>query len=369
MIVMSKNCENLENLRRYSHAFDWTYKKENGLAIISLTGPTMYADSWYFSNAAYLNLRANVEMAVADDEVKEIAVLINSPGGDATGLVETAEWLHAQTGKKPIFAFTDSLACSAAYLLGSACTAFYSSRYAELGCCGVMAVVQDVSEAEKKYGIFTRIFRSKNAAKKNLSPLTEEGAAALQKDIDTLEDGYFSALEKFRGEEKVSSVKTLEGGTVLGEEAFSLGLTDGVYTYEEFIALITEGEGDNEEMSFEEMDFSARQEAFNALCSLSPELVSGEVERAITAERERVSSLLAVRKAYNAEAVDKAITEGRTREEISNELLTLAEAEATKNAPMAEIAEVAEAQQTVKTPVAEETDKYLAAAEKLNKEK
>ena len=368
MIVMSKNCENLETLRKYSHAFSWGYVKENGIATLSLSGPTQYADSWYFSNAAYLNLRANVENAMDDDEVKKIVILINSPGGDATGLVETAEWLHEQTGKKPIYAFTDSLACSAAYLLGSACTAFYSSKYAELGCCGVMAVIQDETEAMKKWGILTKIFRSKNANKKNLSPLTEEGAEALQKQLDLLEDGYFTALENFRGEEKTSAIKELQGGTVLGEEAFSLGLTDGTYTYEEFTALISEGEGDTEEMSFEEMDLAARTEAFNTLCSLSPELVNAEVEKALTAERERVSTLLSARKSYNVVVVDKAIAEGKTREEISDELLSLAEAEAKKNAPMAEISAIEEAQQIVKTPVAEEIDKYLAAAEFLNKE-
>ena len=364
MIVMSKNCENLETLRKYSHAFSWGYVKENGIATISLSGPTQYADSWYFSNAAYLNLRANVETAMADDEVKRVTILINSPGGDATGLVETAEWLHEECGKKPIYAFTDSLACSAAYLLGSACTAFYSSKYAELGCCGVMAVIQDETEAMKKWGILTKIFRSKNAQKKNLSPLTEEGAEALQKQLDLLEDGYFTALEKFRGEEKTSSIKELEGGTVLGEEAFSCGLTDGVYSYEEFTALISESEGDTEEMNFEEMDLSARTEAFNTLCALSPELVNG----VLTAERERVSALLAVRKPYNAEVVDKAITAGQNKADIADELLTLSETEAKKNAPMAEISAIEEAQQTVKTPVAEEIDKYLAAAEFLNKE-
>ena len=368
MIEMSKNCENLETLRRYSHAFKWTYVKDNGVAAISLSGPTQYAESWYFTNAAYLTLRENVETAIADDEVKTIAILINSPGGECTGLVETAEWLHEECGKKPIYAFTDSLACSAAYLLGAACTAFYSSKYAELGCCGVMAAITDYTEAEKKAGFFTRIFRSKNASKKNLSPLTEEGAEALQKQLDLLEDGYFSALEKFRGEEKTTSIKSLQGGTVLGEEAFSLGLTDGTYSYEEFIALISESEGDTEEMNFEEMDLTARTEAFNTLCALSPELAASIINPALTAERERVSALLAVRKPYNAEVVDKAITAGQNKADIADELLTLSEKEATKNAPMAEIAKAEEAQQTVKTPVAEETDKYLAAAESLNKE-
>lgn len=353
MIVMMKDRADIENLRRYANAFNWTSVKEGGLGIISLSGPTQYAETWYLTNSAYLALRSTVESLVEDDEVKEIALLINSPGGETTGLIETAEWLHSQTGKKPIYAFTDSLACSAAYLLASACTAFYSSKWAEVGCCGVMAVVDDITEANKKWGIFTKIFRSKSAQKKNLSPLTEEGAEALQKRIDELEDGYFSALSSFgRDSEKI---KALEGGTVLGEEAGEIGLTDGVYAYEEFIDLIT---GD-EEMNYEEMTSEAREEAFRTLCALQPELMAS----AISDERERVSALLSARKAYNAELIDKAVADGRKKEDIADELLALAE----KNSPIAELASAVEAQQEVKTPVAEERDVYLAAAENLNK--
>ena len=353
MIAMMKDRADIETLRRYANAFNWTSVKEGSLGIVSLSGPTQYAETWFLTNSAYLALRSTIEALIEDEEVKEIALLINSPGGETTGLIETAEWLRSQTGKKPIYAFTDSLACSAAYLLGSACTAFYSSKWAELGCCGVMAVVNDETEANKKWGIFTKIFRSKSAQKKNLSPLTEEGAEALQKRIDDLEDGYFSALSSFgRDSEKI---KGLEGGTVLGEEASEIGLTDGVYAYEEFIDLIT---GD-EEMNYEEMTNEAREEAFRTLCALQPELMAS----AISEERERVSSLLSARKPYNAELIDKAVADGRKKEDIADELLALAE----KNSPMAELVSAVEAQQEVKTPVAEERDVYLAAAENLNK--
>lgn len=355
MIAMMKDRADIETLRRYANAFNWTAVKENGLGIVALSGPTQYAETWFLTNSAYLALRSTIESLIEDEEVKEIALLINSPGGETTGLMETAEWLHAQTGKKAIYAFTDSIACSAAYLLASACTAFYSSKYAEVGCCGVMAVVDDLTEANKKWGIFTKIFRSKSAQKKNLSPLTEEGAEALQKRIDELEDGYFTALSSFGRD--VEKVRSLEGGTVLGEEASTLGLTDGVYAYEEFINLISET-GD-EEMNFEEMTNEARKEAFRTLCALQPELMAS----AISEERERVSSLLSARKAYNAELIDKAVADGRKKEEIADELLALAE----KNSPMAELASAVEAQQDVKTPVAEERDVYLAAAENLNK--
>ncbi len=354
MIAMMKDRADIETLRRYANAFKWTAVKENGLGIVALSGPTQYVETWFLTNSAYLALRSTIESLVEDEEVKEIALLINSPGGETTGLMETAEWLHKEAEKKPIYAFTDSLACSAAYLLGSACTAFYSSKYAELGCCGVMAVVDDITEANKKWGIFTKIFRSKSAQKKNLSPLTEEGAEALQKRIDDLEDGYFSALASFGKD--VEAVKSLEGGTVLGEEASTLGLTDGVYAYEEFINLIT---GDEEEMNFEEMTNEAREEAFRTLCSLQPDLMASAMKE----ERERVSSLLSVRKPYNAELIDKAVADGRKKEEIADELLALAE----KNSPMAELVSAVEAQQDVKTPVAEERDVYLAAAENLNK--
>ncbi len=360
MIAMVKNSENLENQRRCSSLAEWSYTvNEKGTALVALNGPTQYAvDGWYLTNASYINLRATLEECMNNEEVKNVLLSISSPGGEAIGLIETAEYIHALNEKKPVYAFTDSLACSAAYLLGSACKAFYASRYAELGCCGVMASVCDYSEYEKKMGFFSKIFRSKNAQKKNLSPLSEEGEKELQAKIDELEDGYFSALSSFGRD--IESIKTLEGGTCFGEQAKELGFIDDVKTYEETINLI---EGDSEEMNVEEMTTEQRTELFNALCSLEPSLMNRE--------RERVSSLNALRKPYNAELIDKAISLGQSKEDIASELVALSEAETERllaeNSAMKPIVESAEATQNVKTPVAEERDVYLAAAEKLNK--
>lgn len=365
MIAMVKNSENIENLRRVSSLTHWGYTvNENGTACVSLEGSTQYSMEygWYLTNSAYLNLRAVLEECVSNPDVKRVALSINSPGGEAIGLIETAEYIHSLLGKKPIYAFTDSLACSAAYLLGASCKAFYSSRYAEVGCCGVMASVTDYSEYEKKLGFFSKIFRSKNAQKKNLSPLTEEGEKELQAKIDELEDGYFTALESFGKD--IESIKTLEGGTVFGLEAKEKGFIDDVKTYEEFIGLI---EGDSEEMNVEEMTTEQRTELFNTLCSLEPSLMDSRVH----AERERVSSLNALRKPYNAELIDKAISDGKSKEDIASELVALSEAETERlkaeNSAMKPIVDSAKATQEVKTPVAEERDVYLAAAEKLNK--
>ncbi len=365
MIAMVKNSENLENLRRVASLSEWSYVvNEKGTACISLNGPTQYAlDGWYLTNASYINLRGVLEECMNNDAVKNIVISISSPGGEAMGLVETAEYIHTLSEKKPVYAYTDSLACSAAYLIGASCKAFYSSRYAEVGCCGVMARIYDYSEYEKKMGFFSKIFRSKNAQKKNLSPLTEEGEKELQTKIDELEDGYFSALSSFGRD--IDSIKTLEGGTCFGEQAKELGFIDDVKTYEEFMSLI---EGDSEEMNVEEMTTEQRTELFNTLCSLEPSLV----ENRINAERERISSLNALRKPYNAELIDKAISDGQSKEDITNELVALSDAETERlkaeNSAMKPIIDSSEATQDVKTPVAEEVDRYLAAAEKLNKE-
>ncbi len=365
MIAMVKNSENLEELRKISSLCNWGYTvNEKGTACVSLEGSTKYSidGGWYLTNASYINLRAVLEACMNDERVKNIALSISSPGGEAMGLVETAEYIHALNEKKPVYAYTDSLACSAAYLLGASCKGFYASRYAELGCCGVMASICDYSEYEKKMGFFSKIFRSKNAQKKNLSPLTEEGEKELQAKIDELEDGYFSALSSFgRDTEKI---KTLEGGTCFGEQAKELGFIDDVKTYEEFMNLV---EGDSEEMNVEEMTTEQRAELFNTLCSLEPSFGAD----LITRERERVSSLNALRKPYNAELIDKAISDGQSKEEIASELVALSDAETERlkaeNSAMKPIIDSAKATQDVKTPVAEERDVYLAAAEKLNK--
>lgn len=169
MIAMVKNSENLENLRRVSSLTHWGYMvNENGTACVSLEGSTQYSMDygWYLTNSAYLNLRAVLEECATNPDVKRVALSISSPGGEAIGLIETAGYIHSLLSKKPIYAFTDSLACSAAYLLGASCKAFYSSRYAEVGCCGVMASVTDYSEYEKKWASFQRFSEARTRRKR-----------------------------------------------------------------------------------------------------------------------------------------------------------------------------------------------------------
>lgn len=377
-MVRSETDIPVENIRREAMRFT-TVLDENGTAVMSIRGEVgdgrAYGYAFLF-NETYTGLRANLEEIVANDEVKRVVLLINSPGGEATGAIEAARAIRAFSEVKPIYAFTDSMACSAAFLLASACTEFHASSYAEIGSCGVQcSVVRWDEEALKKMGIFSRIFHSKNAQKKNLSPLSEEGAADLQKRIDEIEDGYFEALTDFLGSEAVDAIKAHQGKTFLAKDADE-GILDSVCTYEEFYSSLSESEGENMDFDPSKMTAEERQEYFAKLVGADASLLSASNVASATAERERISALNALRKPYTASVIDAAIADGKSVAEVEADLRAaqdayIAQLEA-KASAVEPIAQAGNATQMVNTPpdnpAQEPVSEFIKAAEAMNKE-
>lgn len=372
MIAMVRNQEDMQQIREFSSFTEFNYTtSEEGIAVVALNSPTTYHSSYFFTNSAYLSLKATIERAMQDAEVKTIVLSINSPGGEVAGLMETAKYIHEKAQTKSIYAYTDSLACSASYLLAAACSRVYSSPFAEVGCCGVICQATDYSEYEKKNGFLSKIFRSKNAQKKNLSPFTEEGEKQIQTRLDELEDGYFEALAIFRGAENVEKIKTLEGSTVLGKEALEVGLIDKLSSYEEFIndiSSLIESEGEN--MDYASMTAEQRASEFKALCSVDSSLLAS----VLSEERNRISALNALRKPYCSALIDKAIEEGKSAADVALDVLALVNEENAKvlaeKEALKPIVDISEKAQEVKNPVANDDigNPYLAAADNLNKE-
>lgn len=372
MIAMVRSQEDIQQYREFSSFMNFNYvTNERGIAVVALNSPTSFSSSLFFSNSAYLSLKATIERAIQDESVKVIVLSINSPGGEVAGLMDTAKYIHEKTQTKPIYAYTDSLACSASYLIAAACSRIYSSPFAEIGCCGVICQATDYSEYEKKNGFLSKIFRSKNAQKKNLSPFTEEGEKQIQTRLDELEDGYFEALSMFRGEENVEKIKLLEGSTVLGKDALDVGLIDKLSSYEDFIndiSSLLESEG--ESMDYASMTAEQRAEEFKALCSADSSLLAS----VLSEERNRISALNALRKPYCSALIDKAIEEGKSAADVALDVLALANEENAKvlaeKEALKPIAEIAKETQEVKNPVANDDigNPYLAAADNLNKE-
>ena len=309
--------------RAIAKAFGCCVDPETGVALVTVQGGL---SEYYFGVGAYTSLRAMIEQCVTAEEIKSIVLEINSPGGDVNGLFECCNYILEAREKKSIVAHVTGMCCSAAYAIASSCSQIVATDTSEIGSIGVYAEAVDYTEWEKKQGIFSKIFRSKNAEKKNQSPFTEEGAKDLQAKLDYYEDCFYSVIEKGRAIEKEKALEDFGHGAVfMASDAHERNMIDAIQSYDELINTLASSETDEEEAEGDDMDITAmsaeeRASVFNALVQAEPSLLAEVEGRVRASERERINALNAERNEGNAEIIDKAIAEGTELNAIAMDL-------------------------------------------------
>jgi signal peptide peptidase SppA len=183
------------------------------------------------------------DKAMADPAVKAIILLVDSPGGTVDGTPELAAKIYgARNNGKQIIAFTDGMMASAAYWIGSAChEAYCSSEVSVIGSIGVVTSHVDVSGAEAKEGIkTTEIYAGKyKRIASQYGPLTKEGKAVIQEQLDHVYSVFVEDVAKHRGRTIDQVLEAMADGRIFqGSQAVSAGLVDGVSTLADCIAAL-----------------------------------------------------------------------------------------------------------------------------------
>lgn len=186
-------------------------------------------------------IERDIRDALNDPAVEKIILNIDSPGGTVDGTFELADFIYEQRGKKPIIAFTDGIAASAAYAIASAADAvFISGDTTAVGSIGIIAAHEDISKMEEKIGVkTTEIYSGKYKRIISLyAPLSDEGRKALQNEVDYLYSVFIETVAKFRGttpEDVLSRMSTDSKRIFIGKQAIDAGLVDGVSTLQRLI--------------------------------------------------------------------------------------------------------------------------------------
>ena len=304
-------------------AEDWRVcvDADSGIAVVSVLGATRAS---YWGAGTYTRLRAQIETLLDNDDVRCIVLEVNSPGGDVNGLFECCEYIAKAKETKPIHAHVTGMCCSAAYAIAASCTDISATQTSEIGSVGVYAQAYDDSEFLKKEGILSRIFRSRNAEKKNASPFSEEGAKDIQEKIDYFEDCFYTVLSEGRGMEREECIDRFgHGGVFLAMEALERNMIDNVIAYDELINSLASSdkeEDEGDDMDIATMTAEQKADLFKALVEDNPSLLAEAEGSAREAERSRLTGLYALRTADNAEIVDKAVAEGKSADSIYADL-------------------------------------------------
>lgn len=189
----------------------------------------------------YDGLRTQMMAALSDNDVKAIALYIESPGGEVAGCFDLAEFVREARAVKPVWGIVDGMAASAAYALASSCTRITCSSVGLLGSIGVIVAHADYSKMLEKEGIdVSLIYAGKHKADGNpFQPLPEAVRGTIQAEIDAIWTQFADLVAAGRGV-SAASVKKLEAETFLAGAAQGLKLCDTVQAPAEALAELIE---------------------------------------------------------------------------------------------------------------------------------
>ena len=218
------------------------YDIQNGIAIIPVKGvveksPSFF--SFFFDSASTTDIAIMFRDALANADVESILLDVDSPGGTVDGTQELAELIYSARGQKPIIAYTDGMMASAAYYIGAAADKIYiSGDMPDIGSIGVAMMHLDYSKADEQYGYKkTDIFagKYKRIATGN-RPLSDEGKAYLQDQVDYIYSIFVNDIAKYRGRSVEDVLENMADGKIfIGRQALDAGLVDGVSTFDQLI--------------------------------------------------------------------------------------------------------------------------------------
>lgn len=214
----------------------------DGVAVISVSGSLVrrtYGLDALCGMVSYESIRAEIDAAVADTNVRAIVLDVDSPGGEAAGVFDLADAIFEARKSKPVWAVANEEAYSAAYAIASAADVIYVPRTGGVGSVGVVAAHVDQSAADKKAGVaWTFIHAGARKVDGNShEPLSDRASASLQGEVDRLYGMFVDTVARNRGMSS-DTIRATEAGLYFGADAVKAGLADRVGTMRDALAAL-----------------------------------------------------------------------------------------------------------------------------------
>jgi len=169
---------------------------------------------------------------VAEHNPRALALHLNSPGGTVTGVPETAAAIRDFADSvAPVHAYTDTMACSAAYYLASAADTIHAAASADIGSIGVYCAVLDSSAAYADMGLTMHLIASGKFKGQGMRgvPVSEEFLASLRADVAAQADRFFGQVIGRRGDaiEREAARRSAAAGYEISREAWAASIMQG----------------------------------------------------------------------------------------------------------------------------------------------
>jgi capsid assembly protease len=212
---------------------------EGGVAVLAIDGPLAQRGGWWWDG--YESISKKFKAALDDRTVQAILLRIDSPGGAVAGCFEACRAMRAMadaTGK-PVIAYVDEMACSAAYALACVADSIVMPETGVVGSVGVITALWDISRALDEAGITVRVITSgaRKADGRSDVPMSDEAVKKVQSTIDYLAGLFGEWVAERRPFDDAAAVLALEADVFWGAEGVTRQLADQVGSFDQAVAL------------------------------------------------------------------------------------------------------------------------------------
>lgn len=221
------------------------YNVKEGTLQIPVMGVLLHRFPYQLGRWAtgYKYIEMAVKRGLEDDNVKRIAFVIDSPGGEVAGCFELTDLIYESRGKKPMRSFAADHCYSAAFSIGSATGKGRLSvtRSGGVGSVGVITMHVEYSEALKQAGIkVTYVYKGAHKKDGNpYEPLSKDAQARMDKRIEKLYSVFVNTVARNRGMEE-KAVRETEALTYDAEDGIAVGFADRLGALDDEMALFAE---------------------------------------------------------------------------------------------------------------------------------
>jgi len=275
------------------------YNVQNGVLTIPVHGVLMNKLSIKFGSWAtgYTYIERTFERGMDDPEVQAIFFDIDSPGGEVAGNFELVEKIASRRGEKPMQAFANDHAYSAAYNIATASDSITLARSGGVGSVGVVTMHIDVSERMDKMGVkITFIYAGKHKVDGNpYQELPEAVKDRIQERIDRIYGEFVALVAENRGMDE-QAVRDTEALTYDASNALDVGFADRVGSMQSAMAAYREAATEGTKMATTPKTPAAENESgqiTQAQLDSATETTKAEgVAEGASGERERINAII-----------------------------------------------------------------------------
>lgn len=219
------------------------YEVRDGNAIVPVIGvmtkrPHCLAD-FFGGSASTLIAERQLVSAMRDDDVKDISIYIESPGGDVAGAFDLANTIWKVRKKKPVYAYLADQATSAGYLIAAQANRVFGNDNVISGSMGVYTTLVDTSMANAQRGVKVHLVKAGRykGIGVNGVPISTEDLATVQQRIDAFHQLFIKAVNRGRMLTDKELEKVRDAQVYVGSQGVSVGLVDEIASFEDAVEM------------------------------------------------------------------------------------------------------------------------------------